>query len=209
MSAVIVKPDEVVRLLNMVYSVFLAILARFAIQQSGGTDSKPLEIHFLISGTNWLPVLFLSVYFFLDWLTTNITVPLKVRVTHILLPFMVIAILALGGLVAFAFAPSSRWVLLFGLYASIVPWYDIIGIGATDERALGLQNCMIIYGLIFCRVVTGIFILLIAVFKLWLHPDTPLQTSAGWLITWLGIYVGFKLLRYVIFLPLFHKQVPT
>jgi hypothetical protein len=206
MNTITLKPDDVVRILNMVYSVFLAILARFAIQQVGGTGTKPLEIQLLISDVNLIPVLLLVTYFLFDWLTANITVPLKERVSHLLLPVLIVGVLALGGLVAFSFVPSGSWLVFFGAYAFVVPWYDIIVIKAVTEKDQGLRNCLIIYGIILARLASGAFILVIASLKLWLHPDTLVQSLDGSLLTWIGVYVALKLIRYIIFLPLLHKQ---
>lgn len=207
MNAATLKSDDAVRILNMVYSVFLAIIGRFAIQQiGGGGDVRPLEVHFLISESNWIPVLFLTFYFIFDWLSTNITLPMKASMTHMLLPVMITGIVVLGGLVAFAFVPSHLWYFLFGVYAAITPWYDIIATKSADEEAHGLKNCIIIYGMISLRVATGLIILCLAGFRLWLHPDGHVQPADGWLLFWLGVYVGLKMARYFVFIPLNQKD---
>lgn len=203
MNIVPLKSDDALRILNMVYSVFFAILARFAIQQTGGVNGEPLKIHVLVSQNNWIPVTLLCTYFIFDWLTANISLPLKGKIPHLLVPLMMVGILALGGLVAFAFVPSGLWALLVGVYVSLTPWYDIIGMKSDDENNQGLGNCMLIYAVIFLRLVTGVFFLSMAMFKLWLHPESPVKASDGWLLIWLCIYVILKLIRYSVLLPLY------
>lgn len=152
-----------------------------------------------------MPVLLLSTYFVFDWLTTNITVPMKANVSlHLLLPFMVLGIVVLGGLVAFAFAPSSWWIFFFGLYAFIVPWYDIV---AIDENTWSLSRSFVIYAIILFRVITGLFVFTIASFQLWLYPKNHLELSDGWLIMLIAAYVFLKVLRYAITLPWLKKDV--
>jgi hypothetical protein len=202
MNTVTIPQADVLRILNMLYSVFLGILARFAIQQTTGNNQR-LEVHFLISHGNLIPVALLSIYFVFDWLSTNITVPSKMRINNLILPGMIVGIVCLGGLVAFAFVPSNCWLLLFGLYASIVPWYDLIDTKSIDEQRHGLINCLVIYGIILVRVTLGLFVFISGAFHTLLLPSNLLSSNDWWL---LASVVLLKLFRYYVFVPLYHQS---
>ncbi len=190
-----VKAETATLVLNTIYAIFLGLLFTFFFDQdvqNGGVSS----VYFLVSKRNWIPVVSISIYFLLDWLTTNLTVTLKGAMNHLLLIVMVLLISYLGGLVVLAFAPQTELYLLFAIYASIVPWWDLflkVRDPSSAEGAAITKANLVSWALILCRICVGVFMLLQASLDKWLdHPATGQGLSNALLIT----YVILKLVRY-------------
>lgn len=200
------KNDDVIRLLNIVYSMFFAVLARFSVEQTKSPDGV-IGINFLITTSNICMVLSLYIYFAFDWLTTNFTVQTKTGTgAHRLLPILVLFILALGGLVAFSFQPTAHWVFYFGIYAVVVPFYDLI---STPSHGMASAKRIIVWIIISLRCAVGMFIVIQSGFFLYLQPEGIVDgtnLSFDYLII---LYVALKVGRYYIILPIMTDDVPS
>jgi hypothetical protein len=191
--------DEAARILNMLYAVFLAVFFRFCIVQvidhGGGVD-----IRLLISKGNGATVVLLAIYYLFDWLTTNLSTAAK-GINYLLLPIFIVLMVWLGGLVAFAFEPTRDWYFWFGLYASLVPWWDLIDIDRERPTREQVGLCLALNLVVLLRLACGIFILVASWFLLWIFPNEH-QELNGNLIYLLFCYVALKALRYALYVHL-------
>lgn len=176
--------------LNTMYAIFLGLLFTFFFHQeiSGGAVK---EVHFLVTRDNWLPVTFLSVYFVLDWLTTNLTVRLKEPMNHWVLMALILLVSYLGGLVVLAFYPRTTLYFLFAVYASVVPWWD------KPKRKSSLPCQLVTYGIILMRMAVGLYMLFIVGIKVFAYQSLTSMNSS--VPVALVTYVALKFFRYVLY----------
>src|SRR5262245_59887168 len=118
-----IQGDYIISMLNNVYAIFLCLVFTYFVSFQFNQDAHSFQIRLMLTPENAYPVILLTAYFILDWLTATITVPLKQEMLYLLPLVLVGLILYLGVMIIFALDPKRLFhlYLLFGIYASVVP----------------------------------------------------------------------------------------
>jgi hypothetical protein len=192
-----IESQKVITTLNVIYSMFFAVLARFAFQQEINPSTRSVSgIHCLVDAQNLLPVVFLASYFLLDWLTTNITAALKDGMNHLVFVALIIIVAYLGVLVALSFAVTIQFYFLVSTYACVVPWWDLMKPSMYRLESQVLFRSLVVYGIVILRLVVGISMLLTVVLSWWLNSTEALTNIRPIMFIGLFLYLILKLIRY-------------
>jgi hypothetical protein len=194
-----VGKESAASVLNTIYAIFLGLLFTFFFNQNV-VDGNVKSVDFLLTSKNWLPVLAISGYYILDWLTANITLDIGSQINHWVLMLLVVLVSYLGGLVIVAFAPRLALYFWFSVYACIVPWWDLWvyrGLAADSGAAMGRK--LMTYWIIFVRLIVGLFMFILAALGYILGHEELFFSHFKYLPPLLLLYVFFKLVRYVVY----------
>src|SRR3990167_4766652 len=196
-----VSEEVSLSILNTIYAVFLGLLSTYFFAQRFSTDGVLIRVVILVDHHNRAWVALATVYFFLDWLTTNITVSIRGKVNHVVLIALVVLISYLGGIVIMAFAPGHHFLVLLSLYAVIVPVWDFLVPKKELGQAGAIAATIIVHGLIAVRWCVGLMLAASAFFVLRYKPD-DFDAASPFFMWLLVAFVLLKLLRYLVYAQL-------
>jgi len=210
-----VDESKALYLLNTMYVVFLGVFFRSCFSQHIEADAgNAVRVDFLLNRANLWPVILMAAYFFLDWITANITVAMRGSVNHLILWALILLIVYLGSLMVFSFDQAKHTTylyLLFALYAAVVPWWDLLVLKrGRSDGSLGPGECshipvqfVVIILVDLCRLAVGLLMLVLISFNLWLGlHHHPASSCSGEVIVLIGSYVLLKIVRYVAYVSL-------
>ncbi len=191
----------VLSILNTIYAIFLGLLFTFCVQlKVNDSDGNVKEISIMVSSANIFPVVILALYFLFDWLTTNVTIPLKEGFNNLLLIIFIILVVFLGLMVALAFDPNPfplYW--SFGSYAVIVTIWDVLLSKIPDFRGSVIFS-LLIYTTVIARFSIGLFMLFFVWFIFFFRPEDYREIlDQQTMILLLTIYLIVKFIRYYVY----------
>jgi len=197
-----VKEELVRTILNTIYAIFLGFLFTNVFHRTIDPSTENVRsVKFLIDAKNVLPVCLLSFYFLLDWLTANLTLSSKkkVGINHFYLMLIMALICYLGGMIILAFAPERNLYLLFAVYATLVPWWDILTPSLPDPLKQSLSVKLWISFIMLLRLVVGLFMLVVVLLN-FLRPASDFEAVYHTLHLSMSVLVAAKFFRYLFFL---------